>query len=64
MTGKPRSWGLVTNASVTAYQSGDCLALPNGTVVSTAGDSIVAYFVDDAGRKSEPTKPIKVTAKP
>jgi hypothetical protein len=61
--GAPRSWGRVSGRSVTAYASHSCIALPNGTVMSKAGDQVVVYFVDNVGRKSDPTKPIAVTAK-
>lgn len=60
--GTPRSWGRVGGRSITAYAAHSCVSLPNGTVASKPGDQIIVYFVDDAGRKLEATKPITVVA--
>ena len=61
--GTPRSWGRINGRAVTAYASHSCIALPNGTVGSKTGDQVILYFVDGAGRKSDATKPIAITAK-
>jgi len=62
--GVPRSWGYVTSSTVTAYSSGDCHALPNGTVLSQAGDQVSVFFVDNTGRKSGASKLITIAAAP
>ncbi len=62
--GVPRSWGFVTGAKVDVYSSGDCVALPNGTLPSTSGDKVSVFFVDDAGRKSDASKVTTITPAP
>jgi hypothetical protein len=63
--GVPRSWGGVGAAStVTVYLSGDCLALPNGTLPSQPGEQVSVFFVDNLGRKSEASKPITIATTP
>lgn len=62
--GKPKSWGLAKspNTLVDVYTSGDCIALPNGTIPSKAGDTVMVKLVATNGRVSQPTAPIKVVA--
>jgi hypothetical protein len=62
--GTPRSWGLVASGRTQlAYSHSDCGVLPNGTVVSSPGDQVTLFWVDTEGRRSEPTKPIKLAGK-
>lgn len=50
--------------SIAVYSSGGCVPQPDGTQATKPGDLVRVQFVDDAGRPSTPSKPIKVTAKP
>lgn len=64
---KPKSWrflGETTLTTVAGYAQGGCIALPNGTRVSKPGDLVRVAFVDDAGRMSAVSAPIKVTSRP
>lgn len=60
--GSPRSWGLVNGqpTRVAAYSQHDCMALPNGTLQSKLGDTVVVRYVDSYGRLSPRSKPIKI----
>ena len=59
--GTPRSWTLVDgSATLYPYLTGDCRALPNGTLPSKAGDKVTLFWVDDAGRKSAASKPVEI----
>ena len=61
--GKPKSWGFARSPTlVEVYTSGDCIALPNGTIPSKAGDTVMVRLVDTDGRVSQPTAPIKIVA--
>lgn len=62
----PRSWHRIEGAStvLTAYSQAGCIALPNGTRPTKAGDLVKVAFVDDAGRMSPLSKAFKVQAKP
>jgi hypothetical protein len=74
--GRPRSFGTIgiTDPSlgvaappagaVWAYAQRDCIALPNGTVPSRAGDTVTVMFVDATGRVSPPSKPFKIVPAP
>ncbi len=65
--GKPRSWGLVEAAPdkrIAAFNSGDCQAMPNGTLPSKNGDQVIIQLVDAYGRLSAPTKLITVKDAP
>jgi hypothetical protein len=65
--GKPRSWGRIADATsnrVAAFDSGDCQALPNGTVPSKAGEQVIVQYVDAYGRLSPATKPMTITVAP
>jgi hypothetical protein len=61
---KPKSFHLISNAAttITAYAAGGCTPLPNGTRPTTAGETVRVAFVDDVGRMSAISAPIKVTA--
>ena len=64
---KPKSWRLLgetTLTTVAAYSQGGCVALPNGTRPTKPGDLVRVAFVDDVGRMSAVSAPIKVAAKP
>lgn len=64
---QPKSWQLLTDPSATlvpAYAVGGCVPLPNGTRATAPGERVRVAFVDDAGRMSPPSKPIKVVSKP
>jgi hypothetical protein len=59
--GTPRSWTLATGATTLyPYLAEACRALPNGTLATSAGDSIVLFWVDAGGRVSPPSKPVAV----
>lgn len=63
--GVPRSWTLTSagaGSKLYAYSSGDCRALPNGTIPSKTGDKITLFWVDSVGMKSAATKPIQIGA--
>lgn len=62
----PRSWQPIKAPStvLAAYSQGGCVALPNGTRPTKAGDLVKVAFVDDAGRMSPASKAFKVQAKP
>lgn len=71
--GKPKSWGLIESKApgtpklpieLRVFFSGECTALPNGTVPSKTGDSVIVQFVDQVGRLSAATKPITIKAAP
>lgn len=61
-TKKPRSYGLVTAGSlaIQVYFQGRCIALPNGTVPTVAGDKVIVRWVDKTGVVSADSKPIVV----
>jgi hypothetical protein len=60
--GTPRSWALTDGgATLYPYITGDCRALPNGTLPSNAGDQVTVFWIDDAGRKSPASKPITIS---
>ena len=58
--GTPRSWTLVDGQALYPYTSASCLALPNGTIGTKAGDTITVFWVDAGGRRSAASKPIHV----
>lgn len=60
--GTPRSWTPAGGATLHPWASRDCVALPNGTVPSKAGDKITLMWVDESGRVSAATKPIAIAA--
>lgn len=67
-SGKGRSFDLVDQddlkddaLSVYGLRRGRCSTLPKGTVHSVPGDEVIVYVVDDLGRRSPATAPIKVT---
>jgi hypothetical protein len=65
--GVPRSWALAgagKGRTLYTYSSGDCLALPNGTIPSKAGDKITLSWVDSTGLRSAATKPLQIGAAP
>jgi hypothetical protein len=61
-----KSWRLITPSSTTVagYSQGGCTPLPNGTRPSKTGDTVRVAFVDDGGRLSAPSAPIKISKKP
>jgi hypothetical protein len=61
-TGKARSFGRVEAgvATIDVYSQGRCSALPDGTVLSRAGERIVARWVDRYGRLSPASKPVTI----
>jgi hypothetical protein len=66
-TGAPRSFGRVEAgvAALDVYYQGRCSAVPNGTLVSSAGDRVVVRWVDRHGRVSAASKPAVIrTIKP
>jgi hypothetical protein len=66
--GTPRSWQPIKQPTdgkaVAAYLQTDCQALPNGTVPSRAGDVVTVQLVDELGRVSAATRPLKIAAAP
>ena len=61
-TGKARSFGRVEGmTTIYVYNQGRCSALPNGTVETRTGDSVVVRWVDKFGRLSAASKAIKVS---
>ena len=58
--GTPRSWTLAGGQTLYPYTSASCVALPNGTVATKAGDTIIVFWVDSGGRRSPASKPINV----
>ncbi len=62
--GNARSWGNVSKGKVQyPYSHSDCGMLPNGTNPPAAGDLVTLYWVTADGRRSEPSKPIKMVGK-
>jgi hypothetical protein len=64
---KAKSWHQIGGTSMTtlrAYGVSGCIALPNGTRPTKAGDLVRVAFVDDVGRMSAVSAAVKVTAKP
>ncbi|HEY4177936.1 MAG TPA: hypothetical protein VGM90_13910 [Kofleriaceae bacterium] len=63
------TFGLISPAGkapvtdVVVYQQGHCSALPDGTGAPYADESVTVRYVDNFGRLSPPSKPIKVVAK-
>jgi hypothetical protein len=67
-SGKGRSFALVDQEdlkddplSVYGLHRTRCSSLPEGTVHSVPGDEVIVYVVDQLGRRSPATAPIKVT---
>jgi hypothetical protein len=58
--GTPKSWTLLDGGPLYPYRSASCVALPNGTIGTHAGDTITLFWVDAGGRRSAASKPIKV----
>jgi hypothetical protein len=58
--GTPRSWSLVQRGSThqQAYAHNRCQVVPNGSVLSQAGEEITLFWVDNAGRVSPASGPI------
>jgi hypothetical protein len=62
--GTPRSFGTIERGKdVIGFSRERCMAMPNGTVESKPGDKVVVYWIDEAGRRSDATKPIAVGGK-
>jgi len=64
--GAPRSWSLVRRGSTKqqAYTQNRCQVVPNGSVLSQAGEEVTFFWVDNAGRVSPASKPILLGGKP
>jgi hypothetical protein len=64
--GTPRSWSLVHRGSTqqNAYAQNRCQVVPNGSVLSQAGEKVTFLWVDQAGRVSPASKPIALGGKP
>ncbi len=64
--GTPRSWSLVQRGSTQqhAYAQNRCQVVPNGSVLSQAGEQVTLFWVDNAGRVSRASKPIPLGGKP
>lgn len=64
--GTPRSWSLVQRGSTKqhAYAQNRCQVVPNGSVLSQAGEQVTFFWVDRAGRVSPASKPITLGGKP
>lgn len=62
--GQATSWGSVAAGRVqTPYAHNDCAMLPNGSSAPIVGETVTMFWVASDGRRSEPSKPIKVTSK-
>jgi uncharacterized iron-regulated membrane protein len=60
--GEATSWGGVVPGRVqTPYSHADCAMLPNGS--SAPGGTVTTFWVMADGRRSEPSKAIKITTK-
>jgi len=61
-TKQARSFGRVPAgaSSVAVYAQGRCSALPNGTIETRPGDSVILRWVDKSGALSAESKPIVV----
>ena len=65
--GTARSWTAVDPAAMPKsvlypFRTHSCMQVPNGTLPSSAGDSVVVFWIDATGRKSDASKPIAITA--
>ena len=62
--GQPTSWSSAVNGRVqTPYAHNDCAMLPNGSSAPVVGETVTMFWVMTDGRRSEPSKAIKVTGK-
>ncbi len=60
--GTAQSWGRVAKGLVQfPYSHSDCGMLPNGTTVAAVGSMVTLSWVTADGRRSEASKPIKLT---
>jgi hypothetical protein len=59
-TKQPRSWGFGAGTTVYPYRSGGCQARADGTARTTTGDEVVLFWLDEYGRVSASTGPMKV----
>lgn len=59
--GTPRSWGKIQKGEpLYAYSRNRCEVISNGTVESMPGDKVVAFWVDETGRRSDASAVITV----
>jgi len=61
--GVARSWGQGSGSAWTVLSSGGCRTIPNGTVLSGAGDKVTLFWLGADGRVSPATKPLVVEPK-
>jgi hypothetical protein len=62
--GVPKSWTIARGGTtLTPYSSPDCVALPNGTRPSKAGDQVALFWLGADGRVSPATKPVAIASK-
>ena len=62
--GKAKAWGMIGKGLTQfPYLHSDCGSVPNGTSVPKPGDMVTLFYVDSVGRRSEPSKPIKLGGK-
>lgn len=62
--GQATSWSSVVAGRVqTPYAHHDCAMLPNGSSAPVVGETVTMFWVMTDGRRSEPSKAIKVTGK-
>ncbi len=62
--GQAISWSSVAAGRVqTPYAHNDCAMLPNGSSAPVVGETVTMFWVMEDGRRSEPSKPIKVAGK-
>ena len=61
--GVPKSWTIATGTTLTPFSSPDCVALPNGTLPSKAGDQVTLFWLGADGRVSPATKPVAIASK-
>lgn len=62
--GEATSWGSVVAGTMqTPYAHNDCAMLPNGTSAPVIGETATMFWVMEDGRRSRPSKPIKVMGK-
>ena len=61
--GNARSWTHAGGTTLSPYASPDCVALPNGTIPSQAGDRVTLFWLGADGRVSPATQPLAIAAK-
>ena len=61
--GVAKSWTISGSATPSPYSSPDCVALPNGTVPSKAGETVTLFWLGADGRVSPSTKPLVIAPK-